>query len=71
VPRLTLVCLLGTLWLSEPLSIHWPAYPIEEALNWWLFVSLGCGLLVLVAPAARAVLARPSRPQRHASGPTP
>lgn len=65
-PRLTLGCLLGTLWLSEPLSIHYPAYPVEEVLNWWLFVSLGCGLVILLAPAARAALAR--EPCRRVAG---
>lgn len=66
VPRLTLVALLGTLWLSVPLTVDlgfWnPALDfitlddlglsLDEVLNWVLFVSLGVGLLLATVPLA-------------------
>jgi hypothetical protein len=68
-PRLTLGGLLATLWLSEPLSEPIPGFwasnplalnnlglPLEEVFNWFLFVTVGTGLvLATVPPLLRAV----------------
>ena len=64
VPRLTLGALIGTLWLSEPLTENtgfWNpviapvtldnlGVSLDEILNWILFVSLGVGLLLATVP---------------------
>jgi hypothetical protein len=50
-PRLTLAAVLGTLWLSEWLSGNYPALPLEEALNWLIFITLGTGLIVVLGSA--------------------
>ena len=63
-PRLTLVALFGTLWLSEPLSLgtgfwkpvldfitlHNLGVSLDEILNWILFVTLGAGLVLATVP---------------------
>src|SRR4029453_1124989 len=69
-PRLTLGVLLATLWLSEPLSepiigSFWASNPLalgnlglslEEVFNWFLFVTIGSGLvLATLPPLLRAV----------------
>jgi hypothetical protein len=65
-PRLTLAALLGTLWLSEPLTggpgFWTPALDfipydklgvgLDEILNWMLFVTLGAGLVLATVPLA-------------------
>jgi hypothetical protein len=63
-PRMTLVALLGTLWLGLPLSLDtgfWNpvldfitlddlGVSLDEILNWILFVTLGAGLVLATVP---------------------
>jgi hypothetical protein len=49
-PRLTLLAIVGTLWLSEIVTRSMPL-PYEEVLNWTIFVTLLSALFVLLAPA--------------------
>jgi hypothetical protein len=47
-PRATLAAVLGTLYLSEALTLWDSPYPFEELLNWLIFVTFGCALVVVL-----------------------
>ena len=59
LPRVTLGAVLGSLWLSEVFTFEAVDVPLEEVLNWFLFVSFSAALLTL---AARAVLRERGQP---------
>lgn len=47
LPRLTLLAVLAALWLADTVD---PARPLDEALNWLVFVSLTAGLAAVLLP---------------------
>jgi hypothetical protein len=51
-PRATLAAVLGTLYLSEVLTLWDSPYPFEELLNWLIFVAFACALAVVLGGRA-------------------
>ena len=51
-PRATLAAVLGTLYLSEALTLWDSPYPFEELLNWLIFVAFACALAVVLGGRA-------------------